>query len=392
MFDESHAETWSIDPFIAFANGSNRPEYYSYEHVAALLRGTLHYQVQRNTTAPLTEGLLSGVSVLVIVHPADAEVHAGVGGSPVFSEDEIDVIYSWVENGGALFVLNEHSTALWKSNINDVLAKFRLRFNNDVARVVLKTVAHQHYSTSFTTDSLRPHPVTREVRRVSYLAGCTIDVGVAGPVEPVALYGQAVLAAVATAGQGRVFVIGDSDIFALPYINQHGNLIFCLNVFQWLATGQEPKIMSSAPGVAGNHARRPSIFLSYARLDHDQVKDLYESLKTLGFDVWLDTESLLPGQRFEDVIGRAVRECDFFIPCFSPNSVNRRGFIQRELKMALNAAENYLNDDIYIIPVRLADCQVETRFSEFQWVDLFKENGLQRLVSALAYGVEQRAQ
>jgi len=41
--------------------------------------------------------------------------------------------------------------------------------------------------------------------------------------------------------------------------------------------------------------QKPKIFLSYAREDMGMAKQLYNDLKRYGLDVWLDTESLLPG-------------------------------------------------------------------------------------------------
>jgi hypothetical protein len=40
---------------------------------------------------------------------------------------------------------------------------------------------------------------------------------------------------------------------------------------------------------------KPIIFLSYAREDMGMAKKLFNDLKRYGLDVWLDTESLLPG-------------------------------------------------------------------------------------------------
>jgi len=43
--------------------------------------------------------------------------------------------------------------------------------------------------------------------------------------------------------------------------------------------------------------QKPKIFLSYAREDMGMAKKLYNDLKRYGLDVWLDTESLLPGDK-----------------------------------------------------------------------------------------------
>jgi hypothetical protein len=40
---------------------------------------------------------------------------------------------------------------------------------------------------------------------------------------------------------------------------------------------------------------------------------------------------------------------------------------------------------IYLIPVRLENCIVETRLADRQWVDLFESNGYQSLLAALRW-------
>jgi len=45
--------------------------------------------------------------------------------------------------------------------------------------------------------------------------------------------------------------------------------------------------------------KKPKIFLSYAREDMGMAKQLYNDLKRYGLDVWLDTESFLPGDKWQ---------------------------------------------------------------------------------------------
>ena len=63
--------------------------------------------------------------------------------------------------------------------------------------------------------------------------------------------------------------------------------------------------------------QKPKIFLSYAREDMGMVKQLYNDLKRYGLDVWLDTESLLPGDRWKDKIlryrERLIESIHYFI-------------------------------------------------------------------------------
>jgi hypothetical protein len=134
------------------------------------------------------------------------------------------------------------------------------------------------------------------------------------------------------------------------------------------------------------------IFLSYAREDEDKVKELYQRLSDAGFEPWMDKKDILPGEIWKSRISQAIRESDFFLACLSRNSVNKRGWIQREIKDALDIWQEKLDSDIYLIPARLEDCEVPERLGDFQWVDLFEEEGWTRLAKAIQEGLKRRAQ
>jgi len=54
--------------------------------------------------------------------------------------------------------------------------------------------------------------------------------------------------------------------------------------------------------------------------------------------------------------------------------------------------QEMLEDDIYLIPVRLEDCEVPDSLLDFQWVNLFEEAGWAQLVEAIQTGIERRAE
>src|SRR6476620_3884565 len=117
------------------------------------------------------------------------------------------------------------------------------------------------------------------------------------------------------------------------------------------------------------------IFLSYAREDKEKVELLYHQLSQVGFKPWMDKVALLPGEKWEPAIQKAVRSADFFLACFSARSVDKRGFFQKEIRFALAVWEEKLEGDIYLIPVRLEDCRVPETLKEFHWVDIFEKSG-----------------
>jgi hypothetical protein len=73
------------------------------------------------------------------------------------------------------------------------------------------------------------------------------------------------------------------------------------------------------------------IFLSYAREDEAQVRGVYRRLLNAGFEVWMYKIDLLPGQRWQQEIPRAIRNSDFILIFFSKNSVAKRGYYYNEI-------------------------------------------------------------
>jgi hypothetical protein len=134
------------------------------------------------------------------------------------------------------------------------------------------------------------------------------------------------------------------------------------------------------------------IFLSYAREDEEKVENLYQKLSDAGFKPWMDKKDILPGEMWKSSVQKAIRHSGFFLVCLSANSIDKRGWIQREIRDALDIWQAMLDSDIYLIPVRLEDCEVPERLRDFQWVKLFEEDGWTRLVKAIQVGMERRAE
>src|SRR5215208_6586615 len=133
-----------------------------------------------------------------------------------------------------------------------------------------------------------------------------------------------------------------------------------------------------------DEARRPlKVFLCHASGDKLLVRELYKRLMAEGVDAWLDQEKLLPGQDWRVEIPRAVREADVVVVCLSNKSVTKEGYVQKEIKFALDSAKEKPEGTIFLIPVRLDDCPVPERLKRWQWVDLFESNGYERLMRSL---------
>jgi hypothetical protein len=129
--------------------------------------------------------------------------------------------------------------------------------------------------------------------------------------------------------------------------------------------------------------RRLRVFLAHAREDKAAVRALYERLRGTNIDPWFDAASLLPGQRWRTEISKAIRATDAFVACFSQTAVSKVGYINRELKEALDVADEQPDGKIFLIPLRLLACEIPERFRELQWVDYFNPDGFEFLMRSL---------
>jgi hypothetical protein len=129
--------------------------------------------------------------------------------------------------------------------------------------------------------------------------------------------------------------------------------------------------------------QRLKVFLCHSSGDKPAVRELYHRLSVDGVEPWLDEENILPGQDWELEITKSVRAADVVIVCLSLGSATKDGFVQKEIRFALDKADEKAEGAIFIIPLKLEECDVPTRLQRWQWVNLFEERGYDRLVRAL---------
>lgn len=125
------------------------------------------------------------------------------------------------------------------------------------------------------------------------------------------------------------------------------------------------------------------IFLCHCQEDKKEVRKLYNFLQDDNYEPWLDEVDLLPGNDWNEQIQTVVRESDIVLVCLSKNSVTKTGHVQKEIKLALDRADEKPENMIYVIPVKLEECDVPKRLSKWQWVNLFEPNGYEKLYLAL---------
>jgi hypothetical protein len=129
------------------------------------------------------------------------------------------------------------------------------------------------------------------------------------------------------------------------------------------------------------------VFLCHSSNDKPAVRELYQKLRAeTWISPWLDEEELYPGQDWNMEIEKAVEAADAIIVCLTKNSINKEGYVQRELRIVLDFADYKPEGTIYILPVRLEECEPPRRLRAWQYADYFegqRERALERLLISL---------
>jgi hypothetical protein len=134
--------------------------------------------------------------------------------------------------------------------------------------------------------------------------------------------------------------------------------------------------------------RKLRVFLCHSSVDKPIVRDLYKRLRAESWiDPWLDEEKLLPGQDWNFEIAKAVEAADAVIVCLSNNSVTKEGYIQKEVRKVLDISAEKPDETIFVIPLRLDECQPPRRLASWHYVDYFPKEqqnvSFQRLIQSL---------
>jgi TIR domain len=131
---------------------------------------------------------------------------------------------------------------------------------------------------------------------------------------------------------------------------------------------------------------KASIFISYARQDRLMAHRLWEDLRAAHLDAWIDVENIKPGQNWKHEISKAIRHAEYFVIVLSHSAKDHRGYFQKEIREALEIAEERPEGEIFLIPARIEDCLVpHHKLEALQWVNLFPsyEAGLTQLISVM---------
>lgn len=136
--------------------------------------------------------------------------------------------------------------------------------------------------------------------------------------------------------------------------------------------------------------KEPRVFISYAREDKKKVKKIYGMLQRAGLKPWMDILDINGGRKWRKMLQDEIQSSVIFIYILSQASVQRRGVCQRELKWAVDVAEEKMTEDIFIMPVIIDDIvmsEIPYELREYQIVDLREKDGMIKLIRDLKKGL-----
>ncbi len=177
---------------------------------------------------------------------------------PSFTPDEIEAVRQFVHRGGGLFVIADHTNVYRHAEMtNPLLEPYGISIRYEICvDVSPHTVSGLGW---ILVSDLRPHPVNEGVFEYSLQTGGPLDgpggIGFTSPSgwgdkwnpdmkdgyygnwtrDPDEVSGPQSVAQAVEYGSGRVFVVGDQNIFGDPYIHFIDNRPLALNAFEWLA-------------------------------------------------------------------------------------------------------------------------------------------------------------
>jgi len=119
-----------------------------------------HYKVDKNLNETITSDLLKDYDILIIKCPTNS-----------FSDNEVDSIVKFVENGGGLYLIGDHTNVFGMNfYLNQISEKFGIIFRYDSTHD-LETKGLSIYK----PPELFNHPITQHTEKINFLSSCTFD-------------------------------------------------------------------------------------------------------------------------------------------------------------------------------------------------------------------------
>jgi hypothetical protein len=134
----------------------------------------------------------------------------------------------------------------------------------------------------------------------------------------------------------------------------------------------------------GGPERLKPIFISYAHEDKDAVYEIVDNLKKDGYEYFLDKNDILPGDLWKDKIEDAIENAQNVLLFLSNKSISKTGYVQHEVRFALEQSELRPSGKRYVIPILLEPCEPPRDLREYQWLSYWEAGAYEKLKASLS--------
>ena len=124
-------------------------------------------------------------------------------------------------------------------------------------------------------------------------------------------------------------------------------------------------------------------FISYAKENRQTVGDVATRLRQRDIFVWDDDSLLLPGDDWESKIEHAIENADYFLLFLSADTIERDGYKNRELRLALKKQSMKASGKRFIIPILIDRCEPPADLRELHWLRMWENDWESRLLRAI---------
>lgn len=150
--------------------------------------------------------------------------------------------------------------------------------------------------------------------------------------------------------------------------------------------------LDSNSSIESKNNKKLKVFLCHSSHDKQTARGLFEKFSSTNWiDAWFDEEKLLPGQDWEYEIEKALDITDVVIVLLSRDSVTKEGYVQRELRFIIDIALEKPEGAIFILPVRLEDCEPPRKLRTYQYADYFPTDQRERVFRRILASLQMRA-
>ena len=170
-------------------------------------------------------------------------------------------------------------------------------------------------------------------------------------------------------------------IFLAAFIVAVGSPRAAARVIQFAAGRSGIQIPSPVHGLV--------VFLCHCSEDKAVVREIDRALKSDGFQPWLDEDDILPARAWDKEIEQGLRSSHAIVVCLSKTFSRKEGYVQKELRYAIDIAREKPDGAVFLIPIRLEECEILSSLTYLQCIDWFKQDGHDKLLRALRERAKQ---